>query len=61
MGELSIFGRRYLRRGGDERTHQIHIFEMRNKADIEEYCNGKENFMKKLEQEALFSGKIRKF
>lgn len=26
MGELGIAGRRYLRKGGDERTHQIHIF-----------------------------------
>ena len=26
LGEFGIAGRRYLRRGGDERTHQIHIF-----------------------------------
>lgn len=26
LGEFSIPGRRYLRKGGDERTHQIHIF-----------------------------------
>lgn len=26
MGEFGIAGRRYLRKGGDERTHQIHIF-----------------------------------
>lgn len=26
MGEFGIPGRRYLRKGGDERTHQIHIF-----------------------------------
>lgn len=26
MGEFGIKGRRYLRKGGDERTHQIHIF-----------------------------------
>ncbi len=26
LGEYGIAGRRYLRKGGDERTHQIHIF-----------------------------------
>lgn len=26
LGEFGIAGRRYLRKGGDERTHQIHIF-----------------------------------
>lgn len=26
MGEYGIAGRRYYRKGGDERTHQIHIF-----------------------------------
>lgn len=26
-GEFGIPGRRYLRKGGDERTHQIHIFQ----------------------------------
>ena len=28
LGEFGIEGRRYLRKGGDERTHQIHIFHM---------------------------------
>lgn len=27
-GEFGITGRRYLRKGGDERTHQIHLFQM---------------------------------
>ena len=26
LGEFGITGRRYLRKGGDERTHQIHVF-----------------------------------
>lgn len=34
MGEFGIPGRRYLRKGGDERTHQIHIFEAGNKKDV---------------------------
>lgn len=27
LGEFGIAGRRYIRKGGDERTHQIHIFQ----------------------------------
>lgn len=34
MGELGISGRRYFRKGGDERTHQIHVFEETNRTDI---------------------------
>ena len=26
LGEFGIPGRRYMRRGGDERTHQVHVF-----------------------------------
>ena len=37
LGEFGIAGRRYLRKGGDERTHQIHIFDVTNKADIERH------------------------
>ena len=28
LGSFGIEGRRYLRKGGDERTHQIHIFQL---------------------------------
>ena len=34
MGEFGIPGRRYFRKGGDNRTHQIHIFEQSNQYDI---------------------------
>lgn len=34
MGEFGIPGRRYLRKGGDERTHQLHIFGRDHAADI---------------------------
>ena len=88
LGEFGIAGRRYLRKGGNERTHQIHIFEENNKTDIERhiavrdylrahksvadeygqlkeklallfpydidgYCDGKDEFVKKLEKTAL--------
>lgn len=88
LGEFGIPGRCYLRKGGDERTHQVHIFEHNNVKDIERhlavrdylrsnreaveqyeelkkylamqypydiegYCNGKDAFVKSLEQKAL--------
>lgn len=34
MGEFGIAGRRYLRKGGDERTHQIHIFVQTDRVNI---------------------------
>ena len=88
LGEFGISGRRYLRKGGDERTHQLHIFQMddwsnigrhlafRNYMrthekerteyaklkielaqkfpyDIDGYCDGKEDFVRKVEKCAL--------
>lgn len=88
MGELGIPGRRYFRKGGDDRTHQIHIFCADSQKDIdrhlavrdylrandrqaaaygalklqlarqfpedlEGYCEGKDAFVKQLEQRAL--------
>lgn len=37
LGEFGISGRRYLRKGGDERTHQIHIFSEKSIDDIERH------------------------
>lgn len=88
MGEFGISGRRYLRKGGDARTHQIHIFSVKSVYDIERhlavrdylrshpaaceqysslkqelanqyphdiegYCDGKEEFVRRLEKDAL--------
>ena len=88
MGEFGLAGRRYFRKGGDERTHQIHIFARESAhdiarhlavrdylrtfpqeaaadgglkmrlaqqypEDIEGYCDGKDAFVKGLEQRAL--------
>lgn len=36
-GEFGIPGRRFYTKGGDERTHHIHIFEKSNKTDIERH------------------------
>lgn len=88
MGEFGIKNRRYFRKGGFYRTHQIHIFRdddelniirhlafrdylnvFKEKAkeyeslkiklaklypyDIEKYCDGKDELVKRLEKEAL--------
>ncbi|MGG3508547.1 GrpB family protein [Paenibacillus lautus] len=88
MGEFGIKGRRYFRKGGDDRTHQIHAFQydyiqeierhlsfrdylcenpkickeygdLKSKladqypTDIESYGDGKDDFVKKIEKEAL--------
>ena len=37
LGEYGISGRRYLRKGGDNRTHQIHIFSEENINDIKRH------------------------
>ncbi|WAA08983.1 GrpB family protein [Fervidibacillus albus] len=37
LGEFGIEGRRYLRKGGDNRTHHIHIFSKKNIHDIERH------------------------
>lgn len=37
MGEFGIPGRRYFRKGGDHRTHQIHVFEQNNRRDIDRH------------------------
>ncbi|MCQ6563317.1 GrpB family protein [Paenibacillus mendelii] len=34
MGELGMIGRRYFRKGGDNRTHQVHVFQADNKDDL---------------------------
>lgn len=34
MGEFGIPGRRYFRKGGDRRTHQVHVFSLASRRDI---------------------------
>lgn len=34
LGEFGMAGRRYMRKGGDERTHQIHIFAEKDTLNI---------------------------
>jgi len=37
LGEFGIKGRRYFRKGAEIRTHQIHVFQIDNKIDIDRH------------------------
>ena len=37
LGEFGMAQRRYLRKGGDERTHQVHIFQETDRINIERH------------------------
>ncbi|WP_369692291.1 GrpB family protein [Cytobacillus solani] len=39
MGEFGIEGRKYFRKGGDNRTHQIHAFQYDNIQEIERHLS----------------------
>lgn len=41
LGEFGIKGRRYLRKGGDERTHQIHIFSKNDESNLKRHLAAK--------------------
>ena len=49
MGEFGIPGRRYYRKGGDDRTHQIHIFGMADKENIERHLAVRDYLRKHVE------------
>ena len=64
LGEFGIAGRRYLRKGGDERTHQVHIFQAEDWRNISRHlafrdymrtheaaCNDYANLKKNLAQQ----------
>ena len=88
MGEYGITGRRFFMKGGDDRTHHVHVFEVGDTQNINRhlavrdflrthlseaeeyaklkiqlaaqftydndgYCDGKDEFVKSLEQKAL--------
>ncbi len=46
MGEFGIPGRRYFRKGGESRTHQVHIFEAGNTRDIQRHLAVREYLRK---------------
>lgn len=59
LGEFGIAGRRYLRKGGDERTHQIHIFQADDWNNIGRHLAFRE-YMRTHEKERNEYAKIKK-
>lgn len=59
LGEFGIAGRRYLRKGGDERTHQIHIFQADDWDNIGRHLAFRD-FMRTHEEEREEYAKIKK-
>ena len=58
LGEFGIEGRRYLRKGGDERTHQIHIFQMDDWNNIGRHLAFR-NYMRTHEKERTAYAKLK--
>ena len=58
LGEFGIAGRRYLRKGGDERTHQIHIFQMNDWSNIGRHLAFR-NYMRTHEKERMEYAKLK--
>lgn len=58
LGEFGIEGRRYLRKGGDERTHQIHIFQMSDWNNIGRHLAFR-NYMRTHEKERAEYAKLK--
>ena len=59
LGEFGIPGRRYLRKGGDERTHQIHIFEAENEREIRRHLAVR-NYLRTHPDDAEDYGRLKK-
>ena len=58
LGEFGIAGRRYLRKGGEERTHQIHIFQADDWANIGRHLAFRD-YMRSHEKERAEYAKIK--
>ena len=59
LGEFGIPGRRYLRKGGDERTHQVHIFQADDMENIGRHLAFRD-FMMKHEREREEYARLKK-
>ena len=59
LGEFGITGRRYLRKGGDKRTHQIHIFQADDWKNIQRHLAFRD-YMRTHEKEQEAYAKLKK-
>ena len=59
LGEYGIPGRRYFRKGGDNRTHQLHVFAAENKGEIGRHLAFRD-YMRRHPDEAEKYGALKK-
>jgi len=55
MGEFGIPGRRYFRKGGDNRTHHLHVFEHTNGAEVQRHLAFRDYLIAHPEQARRYS------
>ena len=55
MGEFGIPGRRYFRKGGDDRTHQVHIFAAEDEGNIRRHLAVRDYLRVHPEEAAAYS------
>ena len=58
LGEFGMKGRRYFRKGGENRTHQIHVFQYDNTNDIERHLAVRD-YLRAHENEKIAYGKLK--
>ncbi|MNI33849.1 dephospho-CoA kinase/protein folding accessory domain-containing protein [compost metagenome] len=58
MGELGMKGRRYFRKGGENRTHQVHVFQVDNEEDINRHLAVRD-YLRTHSEEALNYGNLK--
>jgi GrpB-like predicted nucleotidyltransferase (UPF0157 family) len=58
LGEFGISGRRYFRKGGENRTHHVHIFQFDNKYEIERHLAVRD-YLRSHKKEAIEYGNLK--
>lgn len=60
LGEFGIPGRRFMRKGGDERTHNVHIFAERDKVNINRHLGFRDYLRQHSEERRAYESLKRK-
>lgn len=58
LGEAGLSGRRYFRRGGDNRTHNVHVFQIDNESQIERHLAVRD-YLREHDDEAIKYGELK--
>ncbi|WP_084822282.1 GrpB family protein [Bacillus sp. SA1-12] len=58
LGEFGMKGRRYFRKGGENRTHQVHVFQHDNEYEIERHLAVRD-YLKSHKKEAHTYGELK--